>query len=147
MKKQVIECLIAAAALLASCAPVAQPTPQAAANFIRIEHWVTGIGSANADNTQQTLTYQLTLVNASSTAVDVHSIDLILNDAIGQRAATPDRRVAIERTLLPRATYQVDGELTFDATGVSKSQIAAWGPPITRITVAADYPAASSKAK
>ena len=147
MKKQAIGLLLVACALVASCTSAARPTPPPAADSIRIEHWVTGLGSTNTANHQQTLTYQLTLVNTSSTAVDVHSIDLILNTDIGRRAAAPDRRVTIKRTLLPQATYQVDGELTFDATGVFKSQIAAWGPPITRITVAADYPASALGAK
>lgn len=146
MKKHTIEVLIAAALLLASCAPVATPTPQAAA-AIRFEHWSTAIGSANADNTQQTLSYDLTLVNTASVAIDVHSIDLMFNAEIGQRATAPDRVVKIDRALPPNATYQVNGDITFDATGATKAQIADWGPPIARITVQADFIASNEAVK
>jgi hypothetical protein len=146
MKKHTIEVLIAAALLLASCASVATLTPQAA-GAIRFEHWSTAIGSANADNTQQTLSYDLTLANTASMAIDVHSIDLIFNAEIGQRATAPDRVVKIDRTLPPNATYQVNGDITFDATGATKAQIADWGPPIARITVQADYVASNEAVK
>lgn len=138
MKKRIVIFLIAAG-LLASCATTAaRPTPRAA-DVIRFEHWSTAIGSANADNTQQTLSYDLTLANTASVAIDVQSIDLIFNAEIGRRATAPDRVVKIDRTLPPNATYQVTGEITFDATGATKAQIANWGPPIARITVQADY--------
>ena len=142
MKKQFISWWLMAAALLASCVPAAAPPPPAA-DAIRFEHWSTAIGSTNADNTSQTLSYDLTLVNTASIAIDVHSIDLIFNAEIGRRAAAPDRVVQIDRTLPPGATYQVTSEITFDATGATKAQIAAWGPPITRITTQADYAASN----
>jgi hypothetical protein len=146
MKKRIVEFLIVAV-LLASCTTAATlPTPRAA-DAIRFEHWSTAIGSANAANTQQTLSYDLTLVNTASVAIDVHSIDLIFNTEIGQRATTPDRVVKIDRTLPPNATYQVTGEITFDATGATKAQIADWGPPIARITVQADYAASNEAVK
>ncbi len=141
MKRYSIKFLIVVTVLLAGCATAATPTPQAASDAIRFQHWSTGIGSANADNSQQTLSYDLTLINTASTAIDVHSIDLIFNTEIGQRAAAPDHVVKIDRALPPNATYQVTGEITFDSTGVTKAQIAAWGPPIAQITVKADYTA------
>jgi len=147
MKTHVAEFLLATVVLLAGCVPAATSTPQAAADAIRFEHWSTGVGSANADNTQQTLSYDLTLVNTASTAIDVHSIDLFFNTEIGQRTATPDRVVKIDRTLPSNATYQVNGEITFDATGVTKAQIANWGPPIAKITVNADYIASNGEVK
>jgi len=147
MKKHSVEFLIAAVVLLASCTPAPQPTPQAAADAIRFEHWSTGVGSATAANTQQTLQYDLTLVNTASVAIEVHSIDLFFNTEIGQRAAAPDRVVKIDRTLPPTATYQVNGEITFDATGVTKARIANWGPPIAKITVNADYATSNGEVK
>ena len=146
MKTYIVVILIAAAVLLAGCASAATPTPQAA-DAIRFEHWSTAIGSANAADTQQTLSYDLTLVNTASVAIDVQSIDLIFNAEIGQRATAPDRVVQIARALPPNATYQVNGDITFDATNVPKAQIADWGPPIARITVQADYAAANGAAK
>jgi hypothetical protein len=147
MKKHSVEFLIAAVVLLASCAPALQPTPQAAADAIRFEHWSTGVGSATTADTQQTLQYDLTLVNTASVAIDVHSIDLFFNTEIGKRAAALDRVAKIDRTLPSNATYQMNGEITFDATGVTKAQIAKWGPPIEKITVNADYAASSGEVK
>jgi hypothetical protein len=146
MNKRIVEFLIVAV-LLASCATTAALPMPRAADAIRFEHWSTAIGRANAANTQQTLSYDLTLVNTASVAIDVHSIDLIFNTEIGQRAAAPDRVVKIDRVLPPNATYQVNGEITFDATGATKAQIAAGGPPITRITVQADYAASNGAVK
>jgi len=146
MKTHTVVILIAAAVLLASCASAATPTPQAA-DAIRFEHWSIGIGSANTANTQQTLSYDLTLVNTASVAIDVHSIDLIFNAEIGQRTTAPDRVVQIDRALPPNATYQVNGDITFDSTGVTKAQIADWGPPIARSTVQANYAAANGATK
>jgi hypothetical protein len=87
------------------------------------------------------------LVNSASTAIDVHSINLFFNAEIGRRAAAPDRVVKIDRTLSPKATYQVNGEITFDATGSAEAQIAKWGPPIAKITVNADYAASNGEVK
>ena len=104
MKIQIMELLAAAIVLLASCAPAVQPTPQIPAEAIRFEHWATSIGNANAGNSQQILSYQLTLVNTAASDIIVHSIDLILNDAIGKRAAAPDRVIPIDQKLLVRHT-------------------------------------------
>jgi hypothetical protein len=147
MKIQMMELLAIFVVLLTSCAPAMHPMPQAAADAIRFEHWSTGIGSADTANSQQTLLYQLTLVNTASAAITVHSIDLIFNAEIGQRASAPDHVVTIDRTLPPSATYQVNGEVTFDSTGIAKTQITAWGPPITKITVKADYASSNGQVK
>ena len=64
-----------------------------------------------------------------------------------QRPGKPDRVAKIDRTLPSNATYQVNGEITFDATGVTKAQIANWGPPIAKITVNADYAASNGEVK
>ena len=76
-----------------------------------------------------------------------HFIDLILNDEIGQRAAASDRVIPIDQALQPNATYQVSGEVTFDSTTTTKAQIASWGPPISKITVQAEYASSNDTMK
>jgi hypothetical protein len=92
----------------------------------------TSIGSTNEDGTQQVISYQITLKNEESLAVTIHSITLLFPSELDKRVLS-DRKITVENTIEPQATIQINGKVTFDANGVSKTQISDWGPLIKGI--------------
>jgi|WetSurMetagenome_2_1015567.scaffolds.fasta_scaffold155294_3 hypothetical protein len=99
----------------------------------------TSIGSKNNDVSQQVITYQITLQNREPMAVTVHSVMLLFPKELDLRIKS-DRNVTLENTIASKGTIHINGQVEFDATGVTKEQISGWGPPIKGIFATTEQP-------
>ena len=99
----------------------------------------TSIGSKNNDVSRQVISYQITLQNRESMAVTVHSVMFIFPKELDQRLRS-DRNVTIENTIASNETIHINGQVEFDATGITKEQILGWGPLIKGIFATTEQP-------
>jgi len=133
MKKRILGFLILIALVLSGCgSSTNHATP--AAGGISVTDMVTSIGGVNNDTSQQVISFKITLISAEPAAVTIHSIKFTLANEFDKRILSGDRQVTVEKSIEPNATIEINGELKFDASGVSKDQISGWGTPITGIT-------------
>jgi hypothetical protein len=128
MKRSFIWLMILISCILAGCAAPGN-RPNSALGAIWATDVSTSIGSAGNDSSHQVISYRMTLKNGEPTAVTIHSITLLFASELDKRVLS-DQKVSIENTIEPGATIELTGQVTFDAMGVSKEQIAAWGPLI-----------------
>ena len=94
------------------------------ARNIAIPSMVTSIGSADGDTSQQILTYRATLSNEGKDNVIISWIQPVLSSSLEQRLITQDCGILIDQSIASNHWIEVSGELTFDTTGLSKSEIA-----------------------
>jgi len=93
---------------------------------------VTGIGGSD---TEQVVSYHLTLYNGESVTMLVHWIEPVLIEQVSERVLTTDNRVVVEKTVAPNSSLQIAGEFTFENKGATKTEIVSWNPLFTGITL------------
>jgi hypothetical protein len=136
MNTRIAGTLFLIALVLTGCG-AASNRPAAATGAIWATSVSTSVGSTNEGASQQVISYRITLKNAEPAAVIIHSIKLLFANELEKRMIS-DRQVTIENTIEPNASIEIDGHLTFSANGVSKTQIAGWGPLIKGITASTE---------
>jgi hypothetical protein len=123
--------LILMVLMLMGCSSPANPS-LSSTGVISATEISTSFGSSNTDASQQVISYQITLKNGEPAAITLHSITLLFPNELDKRMLS-DRKVVLENTVEPNASIKITGQLTFDASGVSKTQISGWGSPIKGI--------------
>jgi hypothetical protein len=138
MKKSMMWLAILAALLLAGCSASINPRTDTPAAGIRIAQMDTALGGVEGNSQEQIFSYHLTLLNAEPVVVVVHWIEPELTGEVSRRVLPGERRVVIEKTLVPNASMEVRGSFRFDAQGASKAQIASWEPFLSGATVSSN---------
>jgi uncharacterized protein YcfL len=123
--------LILIVLILAGCSSPTNPSTSST-GAIWATDISTSIGSSEKDTSQQVISYQITLKNREPAPITIHSITLLFPKEFDKRMLS-DRKVSVENTVEPNASIKITGQLTFDASGVSKAQISSWGSPIKGI--------------
>jgi hypothetical protein len=103
---------------------------------------IVGINSSiggTADNfSEQHYSYTVSLQNNGISAVTVYFIEPVLLEPFAGKAKERDFKVTVEKTMAPKTTIEIDGEIQFDARGMSKDQIIAMEPFFTEVNINID---------
>jgi len=100
---------------------------------ITVVHTVEAIGGVDGKIEEQRCTYQITLHNSGATTAQIDWIEPLLNTNITDRVLDTDLRVMIEEPIKSDGYLTITSEFRFDATGLSKQDIDAFGHLITDI--------------
>ncbi|MDP2855994.1 MAG: hypothetical protein Q8N90_02610 [bacterium] len=92
---------------------------------ISIPQISSSIGGNPNNFAEQHCSYRVTLQNNGVTDVTVRSIEPILSEAFAAKAKGKDFKVTVDTTVAPKTFVEISGEIQFDATGMTKEQIAA----------------------
>ena len=138
LNKRLMGLIILVSIFLNSCSLSTNTPTSAPTAGIRITSMNTAIGGSEEDPNEQIFSYNITLFNTEPVDVVVHWIEPVLTGEISKRVLTADRRIVVEKTFAPNSHLEISGRLTFDASGVSKSQITSWEPLLTAITVSSE---------
>lgn len=134
MKKVAIVGMLLVVFLLASC--TSGPEPSAG---IQITDTTVAVGGAEGSRDQQLVTYSLTLQNTTHNEVIVRWVEPILNETISGRLIGDSPRISVEKALGPQSTLAANGQFRFDASGVTKSEMAGWEPFIKGVRIATEW--------
>ena len=91
-----------------------------------------------SSDTEQVVSYHLTLYNGEPVDIRVHWIEPVLIEQVSERLLIPDHRVVVEKTLAPNSSLEISGEFTFENKGATKTEIMSWEPLFTGITLSSE---------
>lgn len=133
MKKTLLWSMVFVVLLLASCAPAEKPS-----GGIEITQVELAVGGAEGNVSEQVVSYKVTFHNASQNQVTLRWMEPVVNDNISSRITGDDQRVQIDKVLAPDASLVTDGQFTFDASNVTKSEINSWGPFFNQVSISTE---------
>jgi hypothetical protein len=96
------------------------------------------IGGTDDNFSEQQYSYTITLQNNGATEVAVRFIEPVLLEPFVGKARGQDFKVAVDKTIAPEATLEIEGEIPFDARGMSKDQIIAMQPFFDEVKINTD---------
>lgn len=111
---------------LAGCA--ASPSAEATTGGLSVAQMTTAMGGDSPS--EQRLSYSITLVNSSANEIVIEDLEPVLAGQIANRSLVGNAAVQVGKTIRPRESLTITGEVSFDARGASKEEIAGWGPAI-----------------
>jgi hypothetical protein len=135
MKKRLVSLLSVAVLLFTGCSLSPKTSRDAISTGIKITQMDTAMSGSD---TEQVVSYHLTLYNGESVNVVVHWIEPVLIEQVSERLRTPDHRLFVEKTLAPNSSLEISGEFTFENKGATKSEIMSWKPLFTGIALSSE---------
>lgn len=94
-----------------------------------------GIEAANGSHNIQRFSYSISLVNNEKNDVSVKYIQLILPPEFERILINNNLQVEVNKSIPQKSSIKIDGSLDFNATGLTKDQIAKLNPRIISVKV------------
>lgn len=134
--KLTIFCLLTSSMVLL---PVACSSGASGAGGLVVIGTSTSIGQVSSVNPNtQTYSYQVTFQNKSDVTIYIESIEPVLSSKVESKVLVDNLIKAVSRNVAGGGTLEVTGSFPFDATGLSKEDIAKLEPFITAYRVTSD---------
>lgn len=133
MRKTILWIFTLIALMLSSCSPAIAPSAG-----IRITNVSEAVGGAEGSAGQQVVSYKVTLQNATQNDLVLRWIEPVLPEKVSARLVDDSPRVSVDKTLGANSSLIVDGQFRFDASGMTKEQIARWEPLIKGVVISTE---------
>jgi hypothetical protein len=126
MKKTFRLILIFTLFLLTSCASPVQAQMSSSTNGLQITDLKISIGAAEGKTDIQKVSYEVTIHNASSGAIDLKWLEPVLEDSVSSRALDQNLQVTVDQTIAPDSELVINGMFKFNTNGLTKNDMADW---------------------
>lgn len=106
-------------------------------NGLKIVECVYAFGGVEGFNNTsiQAYSYTFTIYNEENEEVYIDSIEPLFTKNISERVLTEDHKIVVNETLKPNSSIQIQGQVEFNASGLSKEQIFGLEPYIYAVNV------------
>ncbi len=123
--------------LIVLLAAACVPTPQVNSRSpLEINSMVSSLGGEGANNDTGVYSYTIILINRSDRPINVQSVTPEMQRAFSSRLLSPILEQPVGHAIPSGESIEINGEIRFDFTGLSKQQIVDLGEPISGFSVA-----------
>jgi hypothetical protein len=137
MDKTLLYCIIAfIAGVLVGIGPFMLVAEPAMIEELMITEGTAAIGALNETNIDQQLySYSFVLYNGKGQTVHIDDVGPVFRKDISGRLLAAGTPINVNKTMHPNSSILVEGQIVFDATGLTKEEILEYMPLIDHVEV------------
>ncbi len=137
MDKSFLYCAIAfTAGVLVGVGPLLLAAEPAMIDNLLITESTAAIGALNETNIDQQLySYSFVLYNGKSQQIHIDAVEPVFRQDFSGRLLAAGSPIDVNKTMHPNSSILVEGQVIFDATGLTKEEILKYGPLIDHVEV------------
>lgn len=127
--------LISIILLFTGCAAKDTGNKSTAVDITNIGSSIGAVGENTADFETQSFKYTVTLTNNDTTDITIVSVSPVLSEKFLERVSNKDTLIQVNKTILQGNSLDINGEIIFNAKGLTKEQIVTLDPFVKEIKI------------
>jgi|LGVF01.1.fsa_nt_gb hypothetical protein len=136
MRKYLLVLFVIVTILITACSEEVKKDSQE--KQLEIHGWTSAIGAVEGNYETQSFSYTIFLTNEKDSLVNIKWIEPILGEKFKNKVIENELKININKDIPSKEYIEIEGEIIFDAKGMSKQEIVELEPFITYIRVMSD---------